>query len=396
MRILMFSNWFPPVISGSSYYTSSLAKTLAARGHDLAVVTVDWGNDDVREEHPFPLYRLPTIKLPRLPVFYNLQLVGITNTARNFKQLVGIVRDFQPDIIHHVNHIFDSVFLTARVAKRTAVPLVGSITTLVQHEDPLIQWVMSLADRFTLGPFGVRHWDGIVSLDKSADRYVREIYGRNVHARSRIIPFGVRLESEALYSGSLPKSPHPTILFTGHIHPFRNPNLLIQAMPQILQKVPDARLALAGRVDLKAPVETARRLGLTDDQVQFLGETPHEEVVRLMKTSHVFASWVTGPYTGLGTAPMEAMLCSLPVVNDLPEDLFGSTLLENGRNIALIDSKDSHAIAEGIINLLLDPALREKVGAGGRRFVLEYLNWPSIAARMEQMYLDTIHGKITS
>ncbi len=391
MRILMFSNWFPPVISGSSYYASSLAKTLAARGHDLAVVTVDWQNGTQQlEALPFPLFRIPIIRLPRLPVFYNLQLVGVTNTNKNLDRLVGIIRDFRPDIIHHINHIFDSVFLTARAARKTAVPLVGSITTIVQHENPLIQWAMSLADRFVLGTYGVRHWDGIISLDKSADRYVQEVYGPRVHSRSRVIPFGVRLESEELYAGALPKSTRPTILFTGHIHPFRNPSLLVQAMPEILQRIPDARLILAGRVDLKAPQETTKRLGLTNEQVQFLGETPHEEVVRLMKTSHVFASWVTGPYTGLGTAPMEAMLCSLPVVNDLPEDLFGETRLENGRNIILVDSKEPRSIAGGILRLLTDPALQKQVGEGGRQFVLQNLNWPSIAARMEEMYSDTI------
>ena len=97
----------------------------------------------------------------------------------------------------------------------------------------------------------------------------------------------------------------PTVLFIGRIHPFRNPVNLVRAMALVVQRVPQARLMLAGRTGLTEPVQVKRELGLTDGQVQFLGETPHEQVVALMKTSHVLASWVTGPFKSLGPAPNE-------------------------------------------------------------------------------------------
>jgi glycosyltransferase involved in cell wall biosynthesis len=243
-----------------------------------------------------------------------------------------------------------------------------------------------LPDRVIIGHFGVRRWDGIVSLDRTVHEYVGEIYGPRAQARSVIIPFGVRLESMSLYNDSLVRSRRPQIVFVGHIHPFRNPVKLVQAMPVILKSVPDVRLVLAGRVDLQEPVRITRQLGLTSDQVQFLGETPHDEVIRLIKTSHIFASWVTGPYHGLGTAPMEAMLCKTPVINDIPENLFGEGKLKNGQNIMLVDSRDPEPIANALICLLKDKSLRRKMGSAGRRFVLEHLSWDSIAAQMERFY----------
>ena len=388
MRILMLSNWFPPVVSGSSFYTSSLARSLAARGHEVVVVTLDWGPAYAPSaDLPFPVYRLPVIRIPKLPLFYKMPLMGFAFTPGNWRRLKSLIAQYRPHVLHHVNHIFDTNFLSTSMAHSSDIPIVGSITTIIQHQNPWIQRVMGLADRMTVGWFGVRRWDGIVSLDYSAHEYVGRLYGDRVQQRSVIIPFGVRLESMSLYDNPAPcRSERPQVLMVGHVHPFRNPVQLIRAMPLVLKAVPEARMVLAGRVDLQEPVKVARELGLTADQVQFLGETPHDEVIHLMQTSHIFASWVTGPYRSLGTAPMEAMLCEAPVINDLPESLFGEGKLENGENIVLVNSRDPQSIADTIIRLLKDEGLRQRIGAGGRRFVLEHLSWDSIAVQMERFY----------
>jgi glycosyltransferase involved in cell wall biosynthesis len=391
LRIMIISNWFPPVVSGSSYYTSSLAQSLVSSGHTVVVVTLDWGVEHApAADFPCPVYRLPVMKLPKLPLFYGMRLMGMAFTPSNVKRLKKLVEIHTPDVIHHVNHIFDTTFLSAYVARSAKIPLVGSITTPIQHQKPLRHWLMSIADRMTVGFFGVRKWDGVVCLDREVFGYVGRQYGAKVQSRAAVIPFGVRIEALSTYmTGSSDRSGPPQILMVGHIHPFRNPVQLIRAMPKILKEVPDAQLVLAGRVDLQEPVEVARELGLTQKQVQFLGQTSHEETVRLMKNSHAFASWVTGPYPGLGTAPMEAMLCETPVVNDLPEDLFGEGKLKNGENIVLLDSRSPEAIAKGLIPLLKDQAIRKRIGSAGRRFVLEHLSWDEIARQIEDFYIRT-------
>ena len=253
---------------------------------------------------------------------------------------------------------------------------------------------MGLADRMILGTFGVRHWDGIVSLDKIVHEYVGKLYGMRAQQRSVVIPFGVRLDRMSDYedtSGS--RSSRPQVLMVGHIHPFRNPVQLIRAMPIVLEAIPNARLILAGRADIDEPIKVARMLALTSDQVEFVGSKSHSEVVSLMKDSHVFASWITGPYRALGTAPMEAMLCETPVINDIPEDLFGEGKLKNNENIVLVDSHNPQSIAQAIIRLLKDEELQQKIGLGGKRFVLDHLNWQGIAAQIENLYESILTGK---
>jgi len=342
---------------------------------------------------PYTVYQLPVIRVPQTALFYNLRLMGFAFTPGNRRRLEAIARQHRPDILHQVNHIFDTNFLSTVVARSTGIPIVGTITTPVQHQNIWMQKIMGFGDRMTVGRFGVRRWNGIVSLDRVMHEYVGSNYGAEAQSRSVIIPYGVPLESLSLYDDAgLARGKRPQILMVGHIHPFRNPVQLVRAMPLILEKLPGARLVLAGRIDLKEPIKVARCLGLTGDQITFLGETPHDEVIRLFKTSHVFASWVTGPYHGLGTAPMEAMLCNTPVVNDLPESLFGEGKLRNGENIVLVDSHDPRSIAAGITRLLSDEDLRQKIGARGRRFVLQHLSWDSISRNMECFY-QRILGK---
>ncbi len=391
MRILRFSNWFPPILSGSSFYTASLAQALAARGHEPVVVTCDWGPESTpAADLPNAVHRLPVRRLPKLKLLFSSSRMGFAWNRGNRRRLLEIAARHGTELIHHVNHIFDTTFLTAAVAERLQIPIVGSITTPIQHERPLMQALMGFADRWSVGRFGVRRWDGVVCLDHIVQGYVRRQYGTRAAARSAVIPFGVRMDALPLYEQRPPRAARPQILFVGHIHPFRNPTQLIRAMPRVLAALPEARLVLAGRVDLSEPRDAAAELGLTHGQVCFRGETGHADVVRLMQESHVFASWASGPFPGLGTAPMEAMLCETPVVNDLPEELFGPGRLRNGENILLVNQRDPAAIAATLIRLLGDEPLRRRIGAAGRRFVLECLNWDSIAAQMERFYAEVL------
>ena len=123
MRILIVSNWFPPVVSGSSYYAGSLALALAEAGHDVRVVTVDWGDRHAPDDDlPFPVDLLRAIKLPSSRMFYSMDLMGFCFTPANRRRIRAIADQHRPDIIHHVNHIFDTTFLSVGVARARRIP----------------------------------------------------------------------------------------------------------------------------------------------------------------------------------------------------------------------------------------------------------------------------------
>src|SRR5438132_513410 len=107
------------------------------------VVTLDWGPKYARpDSQPFPVRRLPVLKLPKLSLFYNLELMGLGFTPGNRARLLSLLRDHRAEILHHVNHIFDTTFLSVSAARIAGIPVVGSITTPVQKRSRWRQALM--------------------------------------------------------------------------------------------------------------------------------------------------------------------------------------------------------------------------------------------------------------
>ena len=391
MRVLIVSSWYPPIQSGSSFYSEGLALGLKKRGHAVSVVTTDWKLKDCmsQDQDGILVHRLPARVLPRLPFLLNLKTVPISYTPANWRRMLDIAKEFKPDVIHQVNHIFDTVLLSSRLARRTGIPLVCSLTTPIQHPNSLIHHTMQAVDRFLIGKFAARNWDRVICLDSEVFRHVKGTYGQAIASRGIVIAYGIRdsFLQTAITEAGVAKNPSPQIVLVGHIHALRDPTNLVRAMPMILERFPDARLVLAGRLQLQRPVKEAERLKVSAS-VDFMGEVPHRDVSRLLRSSHVFAGWASGPYTGLGTAAIETMLCGTPIVIDAPENLFGDGVLKNWDNIVLVDRDNIDSIGKSIIRLLEDDALRRHIGAKGREFVLKFLQWDRIVEQVEKVYMQ--------
>src|SRR5262249_27356259 len=138
MKILIVSSWYPPVQSGSSLWAEALVAALRKRGHEVRVVTTQWSGMEREPEgrRPEIVYRLPAWAVPRHRFLLGLSIVPIAGSLANRRRMLEIVRAFQPDVIHQINHIFDTLFLTAYAARQTGTPLVGSITTPIQSTSP--------------------------------------------------------------------------------------------------------------------------------------------------------------------------------------------------------------------------------------------------------------------
>jgi glycosyltransferase involved in cell wall biosynthesis len=399
VRVLVVTGWYPPIQSGSSFYAESLALGLRKHGHTVIVVSTDVKSKTYssQDKDGITVHRIPAYTLPRLPFFLNLEIVPFSYTPANLRYLLDIARTFKPDVIHQVNHIFDTVFLSAQLSKRLRIPLVCSITTPIQHSKAIINWMMRIVDRGIIGIYAARRWSRVICLDNEVLRYVRETYGKVVASRCIVIAYGIRGSFHKAVDTEVKVSTCPShqIIMVGHIHALRDPTNLVRAMPIILKRFPHTRLIFAGRVQYQRPVLESNKLGISES-VDFLGEINHDEISELLRTSHVFAGWASGPYTGLGTAAIEAMICGTPLVIDLPENLFGEGILKNWENIVLVNRNDVKEIAESILMLLENKDLRKSIGIKGSRFVQQQLSWDKIVDEIGQVYTqinqDVIHS----
>lgn len=390
MRILLVSSWYPPVVSGSSLWAESLVRALRTRGHDVRVVTTQWkgGATEPAGSREETVHRLPAWLLPRNRLVLGLPIVPIAWSPANRRRMLAIVRDFKPHVIHQINHIFDTVFLSAYAARKTATPLVGSITTPIQSLSRVRQVIMHLADLATVYHFGVRHWRRIICSDATQALYVREAYGRRAEGRV-ITDIHAGLHQRVGAVPAEPKSSWPQIVSVGHVHEIRDPTNLVRAMPAVLESFPNAKLDIAGRVQLRRPINEVERLGL-GESVRFLGEVPVERVAAMVSRAHVFAILHQARYAGLSFTAIEAMHFGTPVVINAPADTYGPGVLRDGEHVVLVDGQDVPQIANRIIELLADQQLRERIGRGGQQFVAAHLNWDMCAEKTEALYQELL------
>jgi len=390
MKILFVSSWYPPVLSGSSLWAKSLAHALRKRGHEVEVVTTEWAGSPNGEpdKDELRVHKLPAMVAPKTRLLMGMPDIPIAWSLANRRRMVDIVRGFKPDVIHQINHIFDSMILSAHAARKLDVPLVGSITTPVQSTNILKYALMHFTDKLTLYPFGVRHWRKIFCADAELARYVYETYGEKMKDRMVThIPVGVH---EHILSGAqMERAPYPLIVMVGHVHQIRNPTNLILAMVKVREKYPDAKFIIAGRIQYEEPVNAVKRMGL-EDCVKFLGLVKPSKVVELVSAATVFAIIHQMKYTSISLTSFEAMQFETPVITNAPESIYGPGVIKNGENIILIDRDSVDQIASAMIRLLDDPNLRARIGHGGKQFVQSCLSWDRSAALTEEVYKEII------
>jgi len=156
---------------------------------------------------------------------------------------------------------------------------------------------------------------------------------------------------------------------------------LIDALPLILKKHPQASLRIAGDGPEKGTLQSqSKRLGISD-HVRFLGAVKNKFLPALYQTSDVvvFPSVIAndGDREGFGLVLVEALGCECAtVVTDLPAM---QDIIIDGKTGFVIPQKNVQKLAEKIISLLDDPEIGQSVGKKGRRFVAERYDWDGIA-----------------
>lgn len=161
----------------------------------------------------------------------------------------------------------------------------------------------------------------------------------------------------------------PDVLAVGSLVPRKGHDVLVRALARLRARHPDLDAAIVGEGPERARLEgLARELGAP---VRWLGALPEAEAVSLAGRARVVAlACIVAPdgdEDGIPVALMEAMAAGTPVVSTPVGGI--AELLEDGDAGLLVAQNDPVALAAAIDRLLVDPALRERIGARGRRAI---------------------------
>jgi len=188
------------------------------------------------------------------------------------------------------------------------------------------------------------------------------------------------------------KDDEPMILFIGRLVGVKGVDRLIMAMPNILQKIPKAKLVIVGLGDLQEYLVNLVKTMRLDNYVKFRFEfVPEEE--RILHYAACDVAVFPSLYEPFGIVVLEAMSMAKPVV-------VGAAGISGMREIVIscgeeqcgyhINPTNPPDIAWGIVSTLENPDRKKWLGQNGRRRVLSEFTWEKIAEKTLGLYEQII------
>lgn len=149
------------------------------------------------------------------------------------------------------------------------------------------------------------------------------------------------------------------ILTVGRLQERKGYRTLLEAVPAIAERVPDAHFLWVGEGPLEGQLrERVRKLGL-EDRVLLAGR--REDVPDLLAAADLFV--LPSLVEGLPLAMLEAMGAGLPVVGT--RVCGTSEVVRDGATGRLVEAGDACSLATAILEPLEDPRLAARWGAAG-------------------------------
>ncbi len=225
--------------------------------------------------------------------------------------------------------------------------------------------------------YAARKADRVIAVSEENRRDVVDQYGIP-EDRMRVIPNGIRPER---FHAASPEG--PTILFVGRLHQRKGVDNLLRAMPAVLERVPEARLLVAGSGEREAQLKALKGELDLGDAVEFLGFVADDDLPDLYARATVFT--MPSLYEGFGIVMIEAMASSVPVVafntGGAPE------VIEEGVNGHLADPD---TLADRLARVLEDPAAAAAMGRRGRQLVEDRYSWEAVARQTVAVYEEVV------
>ena len=365
MRIGMVCPYSFDVPGGVQSHVLQLAEVMRGRGHEVSVLA------PASPHVSLPEYVVSAGRA--FPIPYN----GSVARLQFGPAVHGRVRRWLVDGDFDVLHLHEpnAPSLSMWALRLAEGPIVATFHT-------------STTKSLTLSVFqGVlRPWHekivGRIAVSDVARRWQMEALGSDAVE----IPNGVDVGAIAS-AAPLDGYPRPgkTVLFLGRYdEPRKGMSVLLDALPRVVERFGDVQLLIVGHGDED---ELRGQAGELAQRMRFLGLVDDAGKASAMRSADVYCAPNTGGES-FGIVLVEAMAAGTPVVaSDL--DAF-RRVLRDGEVGSLVPVGDGAALADALIEVLDDNALRQRYVAAGAEAVRHY-DWSVVASQIMRVY-ETVAG----
>lgn len=391
MKILHTCTRFPPAPGGVESHVLNVARELISRKHSVNVYTTDLYMEipftPMKEWEPV-VEGVPVRRFKAYSLHGNMHYVFVPSMT---KALLSA----KADIIHAHSYGYFQVNVSALNRKLKTVPFV-----LTPHFHP--EWSMwggqkrkkirKVYDKIFATPV-IQAADILIAHSRFEIKLMQEVMNFDPD-RVRYIPAGIDFTK-------FKKKPGPElfrnnfnikskfILFVGRLASNKGLMVLADAAAAVLKEYPDVKFVLVGE-DESMKEKLEKKLKATDLLSNFLF-TGHIDDENVFRSAYGACELLVLPseYEAFGLVLAEAMAAGKPVVatrvGGVPE-----VLGKNKTTGILVDYGDPDGLADAVMELLSDPAKRNKMGTAGRKRVKENFTWPAVVNQIEKVYRELL------
>jgi glycosyltransferase involved in cell wall biosynthesis len=380
LRILFAAPaWWPAVAFGGPIpVTRELSERLAARGHDVRVVTTALVDLHSRPAAHTRQEMLGGVHVTYLATPVSYRWMGITPTLP-----VVLERLERPDVVHVLGFrdpVSTGVAAWARVRR---VPYVFEPLGMFEPRLRKVALKRGLDATLYRGVAGGASAVVVSSEREAGDVRAGGVLADRVRVRGNGFPDTDSMPAaRGVLRGELRIPPGaPIVLYVGRVASGKGIDHLLAAA----RALPDAHFVIAGPDDRHGAIEqvrTAQRDPRTAGRVHALGATA-EPPLHLYAEAEVLCLPSAGESFGMVAA--EAAAAGTPVV--LSDRCGIAGFFEEGE--AIVVPYDAGAVTEALQRVLADEALRRSLSAGGVA-AARRMSWEHVTALQEEIYRAAI------
>jgi phosphatidyl-myo-inositol alpha-mannosyltransferase len=376
MRVALVTEFYYPHLGGVTEHVHNLARTLIQSGHHAIIITSHMGEPSrghepgEMDQDPSYVYRIGTSR-----VIYSYGSFARVTTGHGLRRRIrNILRREQIDLVHVHGGLNPVLGLVAPdAAGDLDIPVVATFHSWFHRSALCRIFRRPLQKRLD------RH-AAVIAVSQP----VVEAHARYFKADWRIIPNGVDT-SFFRPDGSDRHSSRDTeleLLFLGRLDPRNGLDIVLSAMPAVLEQFPEVRLTIAGDGPLRRLYQ--RLAAPVGRHVSFIGSVNGNRPVFYSRADLYLCPTTKASF---GITLLEAMACATPMV---VSDITGfRELVSGGDEAVLVPRNDSGAWAETIVALLHDDRRRERMGSAGLSKA-ERFAWPRVAAEVTAVYRSVL------
>ena len=410
MKVCLLTHAYPRFPNDTTApFVEMTAETLQSNGVDVTVLTPETPRfDRYTDDH--------TVTLQTYRYFFprSLQKLGYSNTLVNdceLKKYVYLLSPFMflSGMFHlfwlHRKHRFDLIhafwllpngFIGAVVSRICQIPLMVALRgsdIFISKQNPffraMARWTLKEASMVT--SVTPAFFADLEALGVPAEKM--RLIPNGSHPRLFPAPRSSEL-AELRQQLAIPAE-DGVILALGRIVLKKGFDILIQALPFVIEKVSHVTLIIGGDgTDLGRLKTLAAELEVSA-RIRFTGTIPRSDVAAYFHLCDVFTLPAVfdpkGNVDGCPNVILEAMACSKPVVATNISGI--PVIVKVGETGLLVEEKNVAELASALVALLLDKPKREQFGRAGEKRILNELTWRKAIEQIKDVYQHCVNNK---